>query len=135
MIFGSTAANLTDGFFQLGVLAKVKVFWNTWKWDSLVVGIPKCFNAGDSLKPEKCCFYLISFVWKADGKWLYDANEVQEELHMSVPIPDGAMCQIEHLSIDTAKETLGVFTCPSECFGVHLSGTKQKGQEWIDRAK
>ena len=30
----------------MGVLAKVTVFWNTWKWDSLVVGIPKCFNIG-----------------------------------------------------------------------------------------
>ena len=44
MIFGSTAANLTVDFFQLGVLAKDTIFWNTWKWNSLVVGIPKCFK-------------------------------------------------------------------------------------------
>ena len=54
---------------------------------------------------------------------------------MGVPMPDGTMCQIEHLSVDTARETLGVFTCPSGNFGTHLSSMKKKGQEWIDRAK
>ena len=29
----------------MGVLAKATVFWNTWKSDSLVVGISKCFNS------------------------------------------------------------------------------------------
>ena len=54
---------------------------------------------------------------------------------MGVPMPDGTMCQIEHLSVDTAKETLGVFTCPSGNFGTQLLSMKKKGQEWIDRAK
>ena len=90
--------------------------------------------SGGSLKPEKCFFYLISFVWKADG-WSYDSNETKEEFNMGVPMPDGTMCQIEHLSVDTAKETLGVFTCPSGNFGTHLLSMKKQGQEWIDRAK
>ena len=42
---------------------------------------------GGSLKPEKCFFYLISFVWKQDGKWSYDANELNEEFNMGVPMP------------------------------------------------
>ena len=77
----------------------------------------------------------MSFVWKADGKWLYDSNETKEEFNMGAPMPDGAMCQIEHLSVDTARKTLGVFTCPSGNFGVQLLNMKKKGQEWIDRAK
>ena len=91
--------------------------------------------SGGSLKPEKYFFCLISFVWKADGKWSYDANELKEEFNMGVLMPDGTMCQIKHLSVGTAKETLGVFTCPAGCFSAHLSSTKKKGQEWIDRAK
>ena len=83
-------------------------------WDCLLMA------SGGSFKPEKCFFYLISFVWKADGKWSYDSNEIKDEFNMGVPIPDGALCQIEHLSVDTAKETLGVFTCPSGSFGTHL---------------
>ena len=91
--------------------------------------------SGGSLKPEKCFFCLISFVWKADGKWSYDSNETKDEFNMGVPMPDGTRCQIEHLSVGTAKETLGVFTCPSGNFGTQLSSMKKKGQEWIDRAK
>ena len=30
---------------QLGVSAKVTVLWNTGEWDSLIVGIPQCFNS------------------------------------------------------------------------------------------
>ena len=72
---------------------------------------------------------------KAYGKWSYDANDLKEEFNMGVPMPDGTMCQIEHLSVDTAKETWCVFTCPSGNFGTHLLSMKKKGQEWIDRAK
>ena len=28
-------------------------------------------------------------------------------------MPDGSMVEIDHLSVDIAKENLGVFTCPS----------------------
>ena len=77
----------------------------------------------------------MSFVWKADEKWSYESNETNVEFNMGVPMPDGTMCQIEHLCVDTTKETLGVFTCPSGSFGTHLSSMKKKGQEGIDRAK
>ena len=62
-------------------------------------------------------------------------NELNEEFAVGVPMPDGTMSEIEHLSVGTAKETLGVFTCPSGCFGAQLLSMKKKGQEWIDRAK
>ena len=75
------------------------------------------------------------FVWKADGKWLYGSNETKSEFNMGVPMLDGTMCQIEYLFVDTAKEILGMLTCPSGIFETHLSSMKKKGQEWIDRAK
>ena len=33
-----------------------------------------------------------------------------------------------------SQKTLGVFTCPSAPFYVHLLSMKKKGQQWIDRA-
>lgn len=66
--------------------------------------------SGGSLKPEKCFFYLTLFVWKSNGKWAYEENELKEEFDMGVPIPDGTMMQIEHLLVGTAKETLGFFS-------------------------
>ena len=50
-------------------------------------------------------------------------------------MPDGKLCQIEQISVDTTKETLGAITCPSGSFEIHLSSMEKKGQKWIDRAK
>ena len=42
-------------------------------WGKLLI------TSGGSLKPEKCFFYLISFKWNTEGKWLYAANKDGEE--------------------------------------------------------
>ena len=38
------ARDLNGLLGQLGVSATVTVLWNTGEWDSLIVGIPQCFN-------------------------------------------------------------------------------------------
>ena len=50
-------------------------------------------------------------------------------------MPDGIMVPIEHLSVDTAKEILGVYTCPSGKVKAQIKAMQQKTQDWIDRAK
>ena len=54
---------------------------------------------------------------------------------MAVPMPDGSMAPIEHLSVDTGKETLGVYTCPSGKSTEQIKSMQKKAQDWIDRAK
>ena len=76
-------------------------------WGKLLIA------SGGSLKPEKCFLYLTSFVWNSSGKWAYESNELKEEYRLGVPMPDGSLVEIDHLSVDIAKETLGVFTCPT----------------------
>ena len=49
-------------------------------------------------------------------------------------MPDGSLVDIDHLSVDIAKETLGVFTCPSGDASDQFLSMLQKGQKWIDRA-
>ena len=50
-------------FHQLGVLAKVTVFWNNWKWDSLLVEIPKCFNILLlQVQSHRCCLQNSTWV-------------------------------------------------------------------------
>jgi len=90
---------------------------------------------GGAFKPPKCFFHLISFVWKGSGQWAYAQNEQREELEIAVPMPDGSMVPIKHLSVDTAKETLGVYTCPSGKAKAQIKAMQQKAQDWIDRAK
>ena len=47
---------------------------------------------------------------------------------------DGSMVEIKHLSVNTAKETLGVFVYPSGDATAQFLSMRQKGQKWIDRA-
>ena len=42
--------------------------------------------------------------------------------------------EIDHLSVNITKETLGVFTCPSGDVSAQFLSMLQKGQRWIDRA-
>ena len=55
----------------------------------------------------------MSFAWNSSGKWTYESNELKEEYALGVPMSDGSMVEINHLSVNTAKETLGVSVCPS----------------------
>jgi hypothetical protein len=98
-------------------------------WGNLLIA------SGGAFKPAKCFFHLMSFSWRPNGTWKYDANESDEDLTIGVPMPDDTMVEIEHLSVDTAKETLGVWTCPSGSAKTALSELQSKAQEWIDRAK
>jgi hypothetical protein len=41
------------------------------------------------------------------------AWENDEDMALGVPLPDGSIAEIELLSVDSAKKTLGVVTCPS----------------------
>ena len=48
---------------------------------------------------------------------------------------DGNGALIEHLDVDVAKETLGVFVCPSSVANQQLDVAKSKAQEWTRRAE
>ena len=98
-------------------------------WGQLLIA------SGGSLKPEKCFYHLISFDWRGDGTWKYSKNEQEEEFDLAVPLPDGSQVYIEHASVDAAKETLGIYTCPSGCSKETRKQMVAKGQQWIDNAK
>jgi hypothetical protein len=69
-------------------------------WSQLLVA------TGGSLKPDKCFFHLISYVWDRNGKWHYEANEAIEEFGVSVYLPDGELAPIKHLSLWTHRRLL-----------------------------
>ena len=50
-------------------------------------------------------------------------------------MPDGSQVQIEHATLDTAKETLGVCTSPVGDSKAVLDTIQHKVEEWIARAK
>jgi hypothetical protein len=76
-------------------------------WGKLMIA------SGGAFKPETNSSYLISFKWQADGRWKYEANEQDDDFDLHVPLLDGSYVPIEPVSVDTSKETLGVWSCPS----------------------
>ena len=98
-------------------------------WGNLLIA------SGGAFKPEKCFFHLTSYQWRPDGSWRYENNEKDDELAIGVPMPNGTMVAIDHLSVNDAKETLGVWTCPSGSATKSLEVLRTKAQEWLDRAK
>ena len=70
-------------------------------WGKLLIAF------GGAFKPEKCFSQLISFKWRADGRWEYEANEHDDNFDLLVPVPDGSYVHIEPVLVDTSKETLG----------------------------
>lgn len=98
-------------------------------WGHLLIG------SGGSYKPPKCFYHLISFGWKSNGDWYYEANHEIEEYNVVVPMPDGTVAEIDHLPVDTNKKTLGVWTCPTGKPTGALMAMKEKCQKWVDKAK
>ena len=59
--------------------------------------------AGGSLKPIKCFYHMIFFVWSSYGRWKYESNEEDKELDIAVPMPDGSSVTIEHVAVRKSK--------------------------------
>ena len=97
-------------------------------WGNLLIA------TGGSLKPAKCFYHLISFVWKHDGSWQYSNNEIYDELAIVIPQPDNTVTAISHLGVNEASKTLGSMTCPSGDPSAALQRIQEKAQGWIDEA-
>jgi hypothetical protein len=50
---------------------------------------------------------------------------------LTVPMPDGTMSPITHLTVDEAQKTLGVVTCPSGSSAGSFHQMKEKAQKWL----
>ena len=55
-------------------------------WGDLLIAL------GGALKLAKCFSHILSFCWKKDGTWKYEANEEDDSRVILVPTPGGGMC-------------------------------------------
>jgi hypothetical protein len=90
---------------------------------------------GGALKPAKCFYHLISFLWQADGTWRYENNEGREDLGIMVPLEDGSLAAIKHLSVTTPTKTLNQMTCPTGGSVGAVTQMREKARGWVDKAK
>jgi hypothetical protein len=59
---------------------------------------------GGALKPAKYFCHIISFGWKQDRSWRYEANEARADLGIVVPLADGTFLPIDFLSSNDANK-------------------------------
>jgi len=90
---------------------------------------------GGALRPAKCFYHLISFVWRPNGTWRYADNEGREDLGIMVPLEDGSLAAIEHMPISTPAKTLGQMTCPTGGSDDAVAQMSKKARGWVDKAK
>ena len=110
-------------------------------WSQLLIA------SGGALKPGKCFYYLMSYVWDRKGRWQYAKNEVIDDYSITVALPDGTNEPIEHLSVNEARITLGMSSCPSGKVDTALAKEKdeaeldalgvmrEKAMEWAHHAR
>ncbi len=89
-------------------------------------------SSGGALKPEKCHFYLMGFECR-DGEW--HCVDLESELDMEVPQPDGSMAAISQLPIRESRKTLGIFTNPAGACEKQVDVMQDKIQTWTFRLK
>ena len=65
--------------------------------------------------------------------WTYENNEYVEDFNISVPVLDVSQVHIKHDAVDTAKETLGVWTSPVGDPKAALETMHNKADKWIAR--
>ena len=70
-----------------------------------------------------------------DESWAYEKNEDVEDFDISVPMADRSQVHIEHATVDTSKETLGVCKSPVGDSKAALETMQNKADELIARAK
>ncbi len=81
------------------------------KWSRLLIA------TGGSLNPDKCYWYLISYVCK-EGVWEYNRNASSYKL--PIPLPDGSREEIIQLPVAESKKMLGVWLPPDGSDAKHF---------------
>jgi hypothetical protein len=94
-------------------------------WAGLVRAI------GGPLKPQKCFWYMLGWVWKkgkAHPKTLFELP--QDSLH--IPQQDGRV-PIRLTAISDPEKKIGVYTCPMGDFSYHVAHILTTGSEYMER--
>ncbi len=84
---------------------------------------------GGALKPEKCFYHVICFMWNQDRSWRYASNDTRGDLGIVAPLADGSHLPIEHLPVSTPTKTLELMKCPTGC-SLGATCMDRQGQRW-----
>jgi hypothetical protein len=102
-----------------------KVWKASFDWGRLVQA------TGGYLKHVKCFWYMMFWRW-SKGKLIMKKLMELPRTPLLIPQPDGSRASIPLKDNKVAEKKLGVWTCPSGDFGVHVKKASQKGLMWAD---
>jgi hypothetical protein len=94
-------------------------------WGNLLIA------TGGVLQPNKCFYLIISFEWN-NGEWRYAKNSTRDDLHITVPLPNGSSKLISHKKVSQAEKTLGAMTSPDGNSTASIALMQEKVQHWIN---
>jgi hypothetical protein len=84
----------------------------TYDWAGLV------HSTGGSLKPQKCFWYMLSWIWKKGKACLKTRYELPQK-PLYIPQPDGTRVPIHLKTISDPEKKLGMYTWPTGNFSYH----------------
>ena len=87
---------------------------------------------GGSLKPQKCFWYMLGWVWKKGKAHLKTLYELPQN-PLYTPQPDGTRVPIHLKAISDPEKKLGVYTCPMGNFSYHVEQILTIGIEYVER--
>ncbi len=87
---------------------------------------------GGSLKPQKCFWYMLGWVWKNGKARLKNLYELPQN-PLYIPQQDGTKVPICLKAISDPEKKLGVYTCPTVNFSYHVAHILTTGLEYAER--
>ncbi len=87
---------------------------------------------GGSLKPQKCFWYMLSWVWKKGKACLKTLYELPQD-PLYIPQQDGTRVPISLKAISDPEKKLGVYTCLTGNFSYHVAHVLTMGSEYVER--
>jgi len=75
---------------------------------------------------------MVNYEWQDDGSWEY-SKLVDTLPPIAMPLADGTESAIDHLPVEEARKTLGIWTNPAGTCNKQLETITSGLQTWSDR--
>ena len=89
---------------------------------------------GGYLKAAKCFWYMMAWKWRNGVPKLRSLRQLPNYV-MYIPQKSCIPAKVPMKCVSEAEETLGVWSCPTGDFGVHVSKKMETGKLWVERLK
>ena len=91
-------------------------------------------STGGFLKPSKCFWYLLARRWHRGKPKLCSFRQLPR-YRMVILQKDGSYAPIPLHDVNHVEETLGIWSCPTGDFGVHIEKKMTAGHLWVARLR